>query len=160
MITLFEAGQHDAKVVSAPDKPGTSKLPGTETAEPLGAPPDPETLPAATGRTERAPPRRQTEPLPPRASVVQVTSAEGDAKTGPPALCAQCGAPGDDHGPVTEHKIGRERVPLHSVCHKFYVKRRQNGENYAGLTEAAREAKAVDPGGGTKFGGQPHAPEH
>jgi len=72
---------------------------------------------------------------------------EGDAKTGtrsgadldipafldrrakpqpsPAAICAQCGAPGDDRGLVTEYEVGRDPVWLHRACHRFYVKRRE-----------------------------------
>ena len=39
------------------------------------------------------------------------------------SLCAQCGALGDDRGPVTEHKIGRQSVPLHQACYRFYLRR-------------------------------------
>ncbi len=48
-------------------------------------------------------------------------------------LRAQCGAPGDDHGAVTEHSIGDDQVWLHREC-LSYLENHQNSDR-AGARE-------------------------
>jgi hypothetical protein len=110
-------GKHQVSVGEAHTNSANSPVGKTPTTVPVGK--TPTTLDISGRSTARehatATPQARPEPVAPR----------GKPQPSPPAICAQCGAPGDDYGPVREQEIGRDPVWLHRACHRFYVKRRE-----------------------------------